>query len=391
MSSKAIIEAAQPKPPVRIATCMPKQRYDREKKLLWLDQALVATQCDLFLTPQEYFGGHYVMKTDLHIERSWLMEKMSRMAQFHNKHIGVGACTKVAATAEQHGQGAMEDYFYIDSDGKCLGHHSKFALPSYDDNRTGGHGQLWPETDYGRRATPISLPKLRLKIGTVFCWEVFSQTLWASYSLARCNLIAHPIKFAPRGWLNNKKQADGKLHIVGFGNAPRSQIWIERLIMASKHQCMCPIAVSCNSWDLGPKMMALVGHVDEMRYVKNENNEKVTATELHDVPSNGFDEHIHVFEMVPEFYEGLDHHHSAGAFKAHVGNVEGFSEMGEWTMHGKIRRLEAQFLGGSTAKDCALKAQVEMRKTAASRQKKSVPARAFGKLQKVALPKRKQG
>lgn len=365
------------RPPVKVAVCMPRQTYTREEKLDWLERTVDHTDCDLFCTPQEYLGGHYVMPKDLHMERDWVLEEVGRIAVKTGKHIAVGACCRGVNT------GATEDYLYLDDKGNYLGHHSKYALPSYDDMRTGGHGQLWPETNYQRRIKTVDLPKLRVKAGTIFCWEIYSQMLWASYSFNRANLIVHPIKFAPRGWLKNEKKSDGFKHIVGFGNAPKSNIWPERLYFAAKHQVMCPIAVSCNSWNLGPKFMAIVGWVDEMRYRKDENNERRSSTDLHDVESNGNEEFVRVYEMVPEFYEGLDHHHSGGAFVAHTGSIDGFSEMGEHTMHGKIRRLEAQLIGGSTAMDCALKASTQ------SRQKKSVPKRAFGMGQKVKMPRRK--
>lgn len=353
----------QVKTSITVACCMPKQNYDLKSKLTWMDDALGRTECKLFLTPQEYFGGHYVMKNNLHVERHWLEDEMGKLAQKHKVCLGVGACVKQTV-----GGGAMEDYVYFDSDGNPLGTHSKFALPAYDDVRSSGHGALWPETSWKKRTTPISIPELRLKVGTVFCWEVFSQTIFPAYSIGGCNLIAHPIKFAPRGWLKNKKQPDGKLHIVGFGNEPKSEMWVDRLIMASRHQVMCPIAASCNSWNLGPKFAAVVGHIDEVK----------KTTDIHNLASNKDDEYIHTFEMLPEYYEGLDHHHSAGAFKAHTGTVEGFSEMGAWTMHGKMRRLEAHLIGGTTLMDCALKG------VALGRQKKSSAYRAMGnKPQKI--------
>lgn len=351
---------------VTVACTMPRQCYDIESKLAWLEQAVIETDCDLFLTPQEFLGGHYIMPTARHVDRQWFYDTIGDLARMTGKHIGIGACVNSVTS------GATEDYAYFDDDGQMVGYHSKFALPAYDDVRAKGHGQLWPEHDYNRRVTPIALPKLRLKIGTMFCWEVFSQTMFSAYSFARVNLITHPIKFAPRGWLKNQVKEDGLKHIVGFGNAPASQIWVDRLLMASRHQVLCPIAASCNSWNLGPKMLALVGHVDEVK----------RQTDLRDIPSNGDDQYIHTFKMLPEYYEGIDHHHSAGAFKAHVGSVEGFSELGEWTMHGKIRRLEAQLIGGTTKLDCQLKAS-QLKEVTAGRQKPSTVGRAFGKTQKV--------
>lgn len=348
---------------VTVACCMPTQQYDLDSKMDWLSGVLDRTACDLFLTPQEYLGGHYIMPKELHIDRNWLVDNGGDLARKRGVHLGIGACIKSA------NQGPMEDYAYFDSNGHLLGWHSKFALPSYDDQRTGGHGQLWPETNYRRRTTVIDMPALRLKVGTVFCWEVFSQTIFSAYSFNRTNLIVHPIKFAPRGWLKNKKKSDGFKHIVGFGNAPKSQIWIDRLLMASRHQVMCPIAVSCNSWDLGAKFMALVGHIDELN----------GTTDLHDVPAVGDQQYVHTFEMLPELYEGLDHHHSAGAFVAHTGSIDGYHRLGEWTMHGKIRRIESHLIGGTAAMECVLKA------ASAGRQKASIPNRAFGARQKVKL------
>ena len=364
-------ETSSAKKPIEIATCMPVQLHQVKEKLEWLNRTLGEIECDLFLTPQEFIGGHYVWQLSgksapLHVDRDWLVSEAGKLANKHKKHLALGACCKTGKS------GATEDLLYLDDSGSLLGYHSKYALPSYDDQRTGGHGQLWPETSYPKRATPIDIPKLRLRAGTVFCWEVFSQSLWASYSYARCNVIMHPIKFAPRGWLKNRVLGDGLKHIVDFGNAPKSQVWVDRLIMASRHQCFCPVAVSCNSWNLGEKFMALVGHVDEVK----------RTTNLIDVPSAGSREFIHTFSMLPEYYEGLDHHHSAGAFKAHVGSVEGYSELGEFTMHAKIRRLEAQLLGGSTAMDCVMKCAVK------SRQKTGRITMALG-ARKQQMPKRK--
>ena len=360
-------EAAPAKKPVEIATCMPVQHTDPAAKLEWLNKALGETDCDLFLTPQEMFGGHYGWQlsgrtADLHLDRDWLIDAIGRLAKKHTKHIGVGGCCKSPNS------GATEDYLYLDDTGGFLGLHKKFALPSYDDMRTGGHGQLWPETSFLNRATPIEIPKLRLRVATQFCWETYAQALWVAYTYSGVNLVTHPIKFSPTGWLNNKKLADGKLHIMGFGNAPKSTVWEDRLIMASRHQVMCPIAVSCNSWNLGDKFRALVGHVDEI---------KKTTTLLRP-QSRGGEQVIHTFKMLPEVYTGMDHLHSAGAYKQHSGTVEGYSELGEWKMHCKMRRLEAHLVGGTTKLDCHL------RVVANRRQKPSSVKRALGTgLQKV--------
>lgn len=348
-------EDGKQKSSIRAAVCMPRQEYDRLAKIKWLAEALQQTECDLFLLPQEYFGGHYIMDKDHHVELKWLDEKIGDLARLNQKSVGVGACVT-------DGGGATEDYIYYDAKGERMGAHRKFALPAYDDVRARGAGDLWPETSYSRRTTPVELPDLGLKIGTVFCWEVFSQTVFGAYSFAGCNLIVHPIKFAPRGWLKLKKES-GHMRIVGFDQNAKSSIWIDKLKMASRHECLCPIAVSCNSWDLGEKFKALVGWVDEM----------TGTTALEDVPSVGKDSCVKVFEMNPGLYLALDSMFSAGAFKEKAGSLDDYHRLGEWTMHAKMRRLEAHLIGGTTRLDCVLKS------AAMGRQKKSTAERA-GKL-----------
>lgn len=339
---------------IRIACCVPRQYHTRKEKLDWLYRAIKDNPCDLFLAPQEYFGGHVAMPDDLHVEEDWLKAKMSLMANELGTAIGVGAAVKHASG------GATEDYLYFDRHGNYCGYHRKFALPAYDDVRANGAGQLWPETNYQARAKLVEIPDLDLKIGTVFCWEVFSLTLWAAYSFAGANLIAHPIKFAPRGWPKLSPAKEGVRRVIAFGNEPKSQLWRDRLILANAHEVFCPIAISCNTWDLGGSFAAMTGHVDEI----------LGTTNVIDVPSDPASEHVHVFKCDPLFYSGIDHSHSAGSFKAFVGTVDNYSKLGPWTMHKKMRRIEAQLIGGTTKLDCILKAST------LGRQKKSVQQRA---------------
>lgn len=343
---------------VKIACMVPRQTWGVEESLAWLENLLAKTTADLVLLPQEWLGGHMAAGrgAPLHVERGWLVETVGLLAKKYHKHIGIGA-------AVQHSSGgATEDYLYFDDEGDVLGHHRKFALPSYDDVRSNGAGRLWPESSYVQRVTPVRMPKLGLVIGTVFCWEVFSLTIFPAYSFAGCNLIVHPIKFAPRGWLKLKHNELGKA-VVGFDQAPKSTQWLDKLRFAGAHEVMCPIAISCNSWDLGPKYMALTGHVDEI----------LGTTDLIDVPSTPEAEVIHEFEMNPAYYTALDSMHSAGAFKAHAGSLDGYQQMGAWKMHAKVRRLEAHLMGGTTRLDMLLKANQ------AARQKPSSLKRAQAK------------
>jgi len=333
-----------------VACCVPKQHKNRESKLKWLDEAMGKTECGMFLTPQEFFGGTVMMNTDLHMPIEWVKSNCSSLARNHGMILGVGAATK------QESGGATEDYHYFDSDGSYCGAHTKFALPAYDDVRTKGAGQMWPETKYSRRIKVVEIPSNGMKIGTLFCWEVFSLTIVPAYTFQGMHLLVHPIKFAPRGWLKMSKPAEtGTKNVIGFDQAPKSQIWCDRLTGIGRHVSICPIAVSCNTWNLGAKYLALCGHVDEQG----------STTDLHELPSTPEQDFIHTFEITPSRVDALRTAlFSAGHFKAIAGDVNGFSKLKEWTMHSKMQRLEAQLIGGSTRMDCKLLAAT------AGRQKK---------------------
>src|SRR5712692_5384451 len=110
---------------IKVATCVPRQEHTRAAKLAWLEKAIDANPCDLFLTSQEFFGGHWIMPGDLHMDTAWLDEVIGGLAKKNNVAIGVGASV-------QHEHGATQDYVYYDRTGKRLGHHTKFANPGYD-------------------------------------------------------------------------------------------------------------------------------------------------------------------------------------------------------------------------------------------------------------------
>jgi predicted amidohydrolase len=328
---------------VRVATCIPRQSYTLDAKLAWLDAALSAHPCELFLLPQEYVGGLYIMPTARHWSLDGLVEAFGAVAAKHGVHLGVGACVRRPVAD---GPGATEEYLYLDDEGRLLGSHRKYALPSYDDVRTKGAGELVPEVSYQRRLLPVALPKLDLLVGTVFCWEVFSLSLWAGYAFRGVNLVAHPVKFAPRGWLKLATDPEsGVKGIVGFDQAPASDEWQSRLQLAARHEVLCPIAVSCNSWALGPKFMAWTGLLDPF----------IPARWLTEVPATAEAEAVVVTAIRPAYYTAVEHLHSAGAFAQHVGDLEGYQAWFPLKMHAKMRRLEAQLIGDTTRLDVALR------------------------------------
>ena len=333
---------------VNILTTVPRQTTERKDKLAWVRSTLADHEdTDLLLLPQEYLGGTVMMHHDRHAEVEWMHEQFGAIAKEHETHIAVGAAVKHKTG------GSTEDYLYYDDDGKFLGYHRKFALPRYDDVRADGAGELWPEISFTKRSQPIFLPKLGLVVGTIFCWEVFSTALWSAYGFAGVNLITHPIKFAPRGWLKVSTTGEGKgrKRVVGFGQDASNNIWQERLLAASKFEVMCPIAVTCNTWNLGEKYMALVGHI----------NEVYGDTELHDIPSAATAEYLHKFKINPRILNAFDQSHNPGAYAKVVGGLEGYSEASSFTMPRKMRRLEAHLIGGMTRMTTMMRASVQGR------------------------------
>ena len=338
---------------IKVAGCIPKQEWSYKDKLEWLSNALSETLCDLFVTPQEYFGGHVAGRDGLHIDRGKFRKEMADLAAVHKKALAVGATTTGNAG------GAMQEYAYFAPDGRFCGAHFKFAHPSYDDVRAKGAGKLWPETSWTNRAKPVEIPELGLKIGTVFCWEVFNLSFWAAYSYAGCNMITHPIKFPPRSWCKVHSQK-GQRVIYDYDKNNKSDLWVDRLRAASRHEVLCPIIVSCNTWDIGEKHLAICGHVDEL----------LDTTDLIDLSAVAATECILTYEFNPALYTGIDHLFSAGAFKAHVGVIDQYHDLDPWKMHAKVRRLEAHLIGGTTRLDCMLMAAT------AGRQKPSTIKRA---------------
>lgn len=355
---------------LKIGCCVPPQHYTVKAKIDWLTATLKAYKkkkkpFDAFFLPQEWLGGHYLMELatkhkkpmKLHFNLDEVTGLFSDIAKKHKVALGVGACI----TASEIEGTATEDYLYFDRDGSYVDAHRKFGLPAYDDMRSDGAGRLMPEQDFFRRITPIKLPKVGLTIGTIFCWEVYTRLLPAFYGFQDVNLIVHPAKFAPRGWLLKTKPGQtftqvapdmqyDELHpdeiaIRGFSQDARSQDWIDRLYAIAHYETMCPIAISCNTWDIGPKFMALTGHVDPFTVP----DEKMIV----EVPAVvGTEGAVHPFDMNPLVYsEGVKNVFSAGAYKAAVGSLDGLNDMRKATMSVKMRRLEAHLIGGNVAFD----------------------------------------
>lgn len=331
---------------MNVITTVPKHTIDRWQKLRWASKVLRAYEkkhdgqaADLLVLPQEYIGGIVPTPDAPHVELAWMQEKFGRLAERHGVHIGVGGAI-VDDSSRAH-----EDYLYFDDEGQLVGSHRKFALPRYDHIQAGGSGQLYPETNFQRRSTVIELPKLGLRVGTVFCWEVFSLATWAAYSYQGVNLIVHPIKFAPQGWLKVSKAKDGPLTVIGFSQDKKNNLWVERLHAASKFEVYCPIIVACNTWALGDKYKALCGVIDEVH----------DLTELRELGSSEDAELAMHIDLKPYQLHGFENQrHPKQYSDATDGTLDGFAACKRYTMASKMRRIEAQLAGGGAAVDIAL-------------------------------------
>lgn len=329
---------------VRVATCIPKQLYTTAEKLAWLDKAILDNPCDLFLTSQEYFGGGSIREIckqkgittdDIPQSLPWLDINIGGLAKKHGVHIGVGASTTYL-TGD-----TTENFIYYDNEGTRLGYHAKIALPRQDSVALDGASGITPETNYSAAVKVIELPKLGIKIGTVFCWQVFFMQFWNDLYKQGCNLVAHPIKFAPRAWYKKGQNAEGLNVRTGFTQNKGSELaeddalgWIRKLMFESEFKLL-PIAVTCNTWAGGEQFLALEGWIDEVSQTSN----------LHHLPSVPETEIVTVTSFDPTLYAKFDNWSNAyyGEHK------EVFNKMAAKTMMRKALGIEARTISGQAA------------------------------------------
>jgi hypothetical protein len=309
------------------------------EKLAWLEKALRENPCDLFISSQELLGGGStreicrrkgVETDDVPVTEGWLAENIGSLARKHKTCIGVGASVNRRDVV-------TEDFLYYSRKGELLGYHSKLALPKQDSIITNGASGITPGK-YEQAVKVIELPELGIRVGTVFCWQVFFVDFWNDLMRQGCTLVVHPIKYAPRAWYDKDQTPDGKETRIGFlqnrgSDDPESDSlgWIRKLRYESEFKQM-PIAVSCNTWDGGEKFLALVGWVDEVTH----------NTKLFNLPSVTTTEKVVVTEYDPTLFDALPTWHRGmyGQFKKEFGAVA------EKTMMRKAIRLEKQAQDG---------------------------------------------
>jgi hypothetical protein len=328
----------------RVATCVPRQYWMQSEKLAWLHKALAEHPSDLFISPQEFFGGgstrewckrQNIKTDDFPVTEEWLNDRIGSLARKHKTCIGIGA----SVTRRNK---IMEDFRYYSRDGELLGYHSKLALPAEDSILLHGASEITPETNYERAFTSIVIPELGIRVGTVFCWQVFFVDFWTHLMRQRCSLVVHPIKFAPRAWYDKGRTVEGEKTRIGYKQEPGSDDpnsdalgWIRKLKYESEFKQL-PIAVSCNTWDAGEKYLALAGWVDEVTH----------KTELFNLPSIAETEKVVVTEYDPALFDALPKWSKGNyaEFKADYNVVM------EKTMMRKSIRSEQRAQDGSTIK-----------------------------------------
>lgn len=244
------------RPSVKILSCIPLQRRFKEAKLEWLEETIKKHRPDIFVTPQEYFGGASMMFPKVSFSEKELMPEIETLCKTYNTAFVLGV-------EEAFDDCNKEAIWFIEKDGTIKGKIYKFALPAYDHVSTNGYGDIVPETNFESRFKTFEL--CELNVGGLFCWEVYSDVLWAGLALAKPDVVFNLIKFGANSW-PIKGKVDGKTVIkdFGYGTWSEEDTWLERLIMANKYEVKCPIISSTNSWELKPISQPYVGSISKI-------------------------------------------------------------------------------------------------------------------------------
>lgn len=238
-----------------VVSCIPKQLFKLDDKLSWLQEKIKKLKPDIFVTPQEFFGGAYIMPGKKFFSEAELLPTLSFLS-------GKYKCSLVVGLVEQIGGKNYEVIWFINEKGELQGKIKKFALPKYDHVLSKGYGNIVPETDMTKRFQTFVLSGM--VVAAMFCWEVYSDILWTGLGLLKPDVVFSLIKFGVNSWPKViKNENTGQMEIVDFGYASWAEDgnWIGRLHMANAYQVKCPIVCSTNSWNLKPRSMPLCGTI----------------------------------------------------------------------------------------------------------------------------------
>jgi len=227
---------------MKITTCVPKQMFNLEEKFEFIERTIKKENSDIFITPQEYFGG-WQYET-ISVTREDILPRLIEISKKYNCALVIGAVIEA--------KDIRQKLFFIEN--KLIGELDKFAIPGYALKGVGDYG-ITAENDYDNRYKTFNLKGLN--VAGFFCWEVFSDMLIAGISVLEPDLVISAIKFGIAGYPKLEK-INGLKKIVGVQHCG-GDIWYERLEMASKFEFKCPIAISTNSWKVGSRYRPLAG------------------------------------------------------------------------------------------------------------------------------------
>jgi hypothetical protein len=160
------------------------------------------------------------------------------------------------------------------------------------------------------------------------------------------DLVFNLIKFGPNAWPKVEK-IKGLNTVVGFGYGRWAETddggWIDRLKMANVWQVKCPIITSTNSWNLNPRCMPLCGIISGIPgQAEDDHWYPRKADGLKEIPST-----IVISEIDPNKIRASVM--NKFVYKDLVGTLPPM-EIGKYTMHLKINRIETRILAGKELK-----------------------------------------
>lgn len=280
---------------------------DDEQQLAIIEKLSTGQGPGILITPQEYFGGSYKHESKPYWEEKELRPALEKISRDNN--VGI-----VAGVVEKEDGKLWQRLWFID--GELKGKVSKFATTSYETEWYG----LSTEEDMQNRWKTFELKGIN--VAGFFCWEVFSDLLFAGLGILEPDLVASCIKFgiaaypklAPNKSIEKIEKCSG-------------DIWYERLQHISKFETKCPIACSANSWGQNAKTQPLCGILYPYENMKpnpyTSGQVEITQVDFDKVRGN----REHKFSYLKR-----------------VGEFPGYDQM-EYTMLMKIHRIEQRMMG----------------------------------------------
>lgn len=317
---------------IRILSCVPQQLTDATKKLEWISGECKKHSPDIFVTPQEFFGGAVMMSHKKEFTFDELYPNLKKIAQQYKTALVTGLVQR-----DDDGKN-REVIWFINERGEYLGRVVKFALPRYDHVCTSGYGDIVPETDFDQRFKTFEMQGAH--VSAMFCWEAFSDLLWTGLGLVKPDVVFSMIKFGINAWPQvEKKNNQSCVKGFGYGGWSEDGGWLNRLRMANVWQVRCPIICSTNSWNLKPISMPLVGCISGIPGQANDS----LWTPQKDDKLKTIPEKIIVDEINPDAIRAALQHKFL--YADIVGHFPPY-DLGKFTMMLKIARIEDRIRSG---------------------------------------------